>query len=141
MQQFSEFPKMLYNAEGEGEVANSRGEEARLEALGYQQPKTDAKASKRAFDRAMRGAPPEEYRPEEYPKWIEDRGHEPVLVTDAAAEDRIRRSWSEEEPEPAAAPLSVEPDPAPAPSEELFKAFLAWKESRATKRPRSPAAK
>lgn len=118
-------------SKGHGEVANSLGEEAGLEARGYRSAKADTKASRRAFDRAMIGAPPEKYRPEQYPKWIDAPGHEPIQVADAEAETRMRRSWGEEVPEPAAAtPLSEE-----------FKDFLAWKESRANKHPRSPAAK
>jgi hypothetical protein len=94
--QHEEFPKMLYNAAGKGEVANSLGEEAALEARGYRGAQDiDIKAAKLEFERVTGGGPPLSYKPESYPKWIEAPGHEPVVVADAEAEARIRRSWGE----------------------------------------------
>jgi hypothetical protein len=132
---YSEYPLMVYNDAGDGVVAVSLAAQAELEKRGFRRM---GHADQTAFEHAKTRGVPSQYEPIAYPKWLEAPGHEPVLVADAAAEDRVRRSWGE--PEPAAPPLSEEPEPAPSLSED-FKAFLAWKESLANRRPRSPAAK
>jgi hypothetical protein len=125
--QYEEFPKTLYNAAGEGKVANSLGEEAALEARGYRGSQDiGIKASKLEFERVTGGGPPLSYKPEPYPKWIEAPGHEPVVVADAEAETRIRRSWGEVLPEPEELPLSAE-----------YADFLAWRAAQSAKGPQA----
>jgi hypothetical protein len=115
MEQYADFPKMLYNAAGQDEIANSPGEEARLEALGFQSP---GKGDPAAFSRAVLGGIPDGYQPQQYPAVIRNQEGDEVTVSSAADERRVRLSWGE-----------AVPDEPPSPADE-FAEFRAWKAAR-----------